>query len=214
MPIRFALIAEGGTEAPLVDILQSLCRRAGEQDVLGIWGNDLLALTSTAKDVRSQIQRVFEYQPDLNLVFVHRDADAADDTHARAVVAAGAEASGALLRTIAVVPIQETEAWLLTNEAEIRRVAGNPRGRVPLDLPKVGRIEQRASPKEVLRQVLAQAAKPGRQQREIRSNDKVFARLRRQLLERLDIEGSVTALSAWQKLIFDIASAVEALGTP
>ena len=129
MALRFALLAEGGADAPLVGILRRLCFAAGEDN------------------------------------------------------------------------------------AALRRAAANPRGRAPLDLPKTRHIEGRASPKEILRRVLVQAAKPGRQQQQIRSNDKVFGRLRRQLLEDLDTTGPVTQLSAWQKLVADINRVVAAMAS-
>lgn len=213
MWIRFALIAEGGTEAALVRILENLCRRAGATDVVGLYANELLALHSTGKDLTVQIRTLIECQTEVNLLFVHRDADGVDDTQARQFIKttlAGLTAP----RTVALVPVQETEAWLLTDADAIRRVAGNPNGRASLDLPKIKHIEGRSSPKELLRQVLVKAAKPGREQQSIRSNDKAFGRRRRLLLEQLDVEGPINELSAWTKLVRDIHEAVSALSHP
>jgi hypothetical protein len=36
---------------------------------------------------------------------------------------------------VCVVPVRMMEAWLLIDEMAIRRVAGNPNGRIPIELP-------------------------------------------------------------------------------
>jgi len=214
VPLRFALIAEGGTEKPLVRILEILCRRAGAREVSGIWANDVLALFGAGKVLDDQVRTLIEREPEVKLIFVHRDADGPDDRRAREVINAGTRALDAARHAVALVPIQETEAWMLTDDAAIRQVVGNASGRARLDLPKVKHIEQRASPKWILRQALGDAAKPGRQQHDVRSNDKVFGSLRRRLLEQLDIDGRVNELRAWQQLLADIDAAIARLALP
>lgn len=206
MKVRFALIAEGGSEEPLVRTLAELCRRLGSEDVRGQFANDLLALYRVGKTLTSQVEAVAHHQPEVNLIFVHRDADSPDDAPVRQHIAACVTVLAAP-HVVAIVPIQETEAWLLVNPDEIRRIAGNPNGRAPLGLPKLSQIEAQSSPKELLRQALIRAAKPGRQQRAIRENDKVFGQMRQELLERLDLDGPVTQLTAWQRLLTDIQAA-------
>jgi hypothetical protein len=213
MRIRFALIAEGGTEKPLVRVVDELCRRAGGTDVTGLWANEFLARHATGKGLATQIQKLLEHQTEINLLFVHKDADAADDAHVRRELEFKIS-SLACPRTVSIVPIQETEAWLLTDAEALRTVTGNPRGANSLELPKLKHIERLANPKEKLRDALIKAAKPGRQQQLIRSNDKTFGKLRRTLLEQLDIDGPVNQLSAWTKLVRDINEAVSALSHP
>ncbi|PRQ02566.1 hypothetical protein ENSA5_22110 [Enhygromyxa salina] len=41
--------------------------------------------------------------------------------------------------------------------------------------------------------------------------DEEFAKLRQELLERLDTDGPITQLTAWQKLVSDIAAAMQEL---
>jgi hypothetical protein len=202
MVIQFALIAEGESDKPLVDILVNLCRRVeGVDAASGLWANDALALAETGKKLPAQVQAVVKYHGNLDLLFIHRDADSSDDTLARQHIQEVASA----VRTVAVVPIQETEAWLLTDANAIRMVAGNPHGRESLGLPaKLAHIESSARSKEILRRALVNAAKPGRQRQTISSNDKEFGRLRRRLLENLNLDGNVTQLRAWQRLLEDI----------
>jgi hypothetical protein len=51
-----------------------------------------------------------------------------------------------------------TEAWLLIDEAALRRAAGNPGGTVALRFPQLRKLEQLSDPKEVLHQLLLEAS--------------------------------------------------------
>jgi hypothetical protein len=111
---------------------------------------------------------------------------------------------------VAVVPIHETEAWLLTDEAAIRRVAGRPNGREPLNLPPIQQIEQTKCPKERLEAALLAAAQPLSGQRLARFRHD-FGQRRRQLLEELPLDGPLEHLRAWCRLRDDTAKAITAL---
>jgi hypothetical protein len=69
----------------------------------------------------------------------------------------GSSDSGITTHTphVPVIPIRMTEAWLLLDEAEIRRVAGSPNGKVSLGLPKAKDVESIPDPKAQLAQTLA-----------------------------------------------------------
>jgi hypothetical protein len=213
--IRFALIGEGPSDRPLVGILHSLC-----QDLLPTatidseWANPTLELLETGKELDAQLRALLNHDGTFNLIFVHRDADSSDDRIAREVIARGVQLSGCAKPSVPVVPIQETEAWLLLDEVAIRKRAGNPNGRQPLDLPKNKHVERRANPKELLREALIQACAPGRTRRGLRSGNEEFGRLRRLLFDDLDIHGPVTQLRAWQALVEDTKAALAAFSHP
>jgi hypothetical protein len=212
MYVRFALIGEGSSDRPLVGVLHSLCLDiAPSADVDGEWANPILELLETGKELDAQLRALVEHDPTFNLIFVHRDADSSDDRIAREVIARGVQLSGYTKHAVPVVPIQETEAWLLMDETAIRKHAGNPNGRIPLGLPKIKHIEQRANPKELLREALVRACTPGRKQRELRSGNEEFGRIRRRLFDEFDIHGPVTQLRAWQALVDDTKAALTAL---
>ena len=50
------------------------------------------------------------------------------------------------------------EAWLLIDEAALRRAAGDPNGTQPLDMPDVQKLEELADPKQLIRELLSQAS--------------------------------------------------------
>lgn len=212
MQIRFALIGEGSSDRPLVAVLTALCRKlAPHAEVDGEWANPVLQLLETGKELDAQLRGLLARNETFNLFFIHRDADSSDDLPTREVIARGVQLSGCTGPAVPVVPIQETEAWLLLDEAAIRKRAGNPNGRQPLGLPKPKHVEHRAQPKELLRDALVRACAPGRKQRELRSNDAEFGRLRRLLFDDLDIDGPVSQLRAWQALVKDTTAALTEL---
>ena len=94
-----------------------------------------------------------------------------------------------------VIPVRTTEAWLLLDEAAIRRVAGNPRGRQPLRLPRPSQVENVSDPKETLRNALADAS--GKQGRRLQTTRKSFNQHRRILLEQLPVGGALKQVPAW-----------------
>ncbi len=59
---------------------------------------------------------------------------------------------------VPVIPIRMTEAWLLLDEAQIRRVAGAPNDKTALDLPRAGKVESLPDPKALLKTTLARAS--------------------------------------------------------
>jgi hypothetical protein len=150
---------------------------------------------------------------DPDLVFIHRDAEAvAADIRFAEVTDAAVAVGLAKDIVVPVVPVRMTEAWLLLDEVEIRRVAGRPASTVALGLPKARAVEQVADPKALLQQTLLKAGNPtGRRRREQFKRD--FGAHRALLLQRLDIDGPVTHLESWQRLKQDIAHAMDRLGS-
>lgn len=155
------------------------------------------------KDIASRLlagTRLMRPHPDL--IVVHRDSDNAGTDKRREEIAYGAQCSGVDARILPVIPVRMTEAWLLLDESAIREVAGNPRGRMDLCLPKPHEVESRSNPKKILAEVLLLAGDAtGRRRKDF---EKRFFNHRRQLLERLDPHGSICQLQSWQALVADI----------
>jgi len=149
---------------------------------------------------------MLKLEPGLDLICIHRDADDDDDSLARAVIDHGVESLDLLAPVhVKVVPVHELEAWLLLDEVEIRAVAGNPRGKQDLGLPSPSEIESTKRPKERLEEALLVAS--GLRGHRLVRFKRRLPQLRAVLLQRLDIDGPIQALSAWQKLVTAIAAA-------
>lgn len=202
-------IGEGTSDRPLADVVTELLL---DRDVeVSITAPDLAKVSpkvghQTDRKIAAGM-RLFEGAPDL--LIVHRDADTVGPVLRRQEVvdAASAHASGVPL--VPIVPIRATEAWILFDEAAIRRVAGRPRGHEPLDLRRPRHVEDEPRPKDVLRSALVAASGATGRRRD--TVVKRFPDHRRQLLERLDRFGPVTQLSAFQQMLRDVDAVAEVL---
>ena len=149
MELNFTLLSDGSSDRALLPILTWLLK---EQRVMfGInpeWA-DLRRLPRPPRTLAERIVRAVDLYP-CDLLFIHRDAER--EGREKRV----GEIKDALLEAqkqvevspvICVVPVRMGEAWLLFNEKAIRRAAGNPNSQVPLDLPRLMRLEYLPDPK-------------------------------------------------------------------
>jgi len=149
-------VAEGSSDAPLADLVTDLFAEHGIR--LRLQEPDFTRL-KVAKDVRSKVHAGIELaKTDFDVIVVHRDADNAGHVAREQEILKAVTCVSANAQVVPVVPVRMTEAWLLLDEAAIRRVAGNPNGRVRLGLPKPHEVESGADPKHLLRQCLLTAA--------------------------------------------------------
>ncbi|MEV0228406.1 hypothetical protein [Nonomuraea sp. NPDC050786] len=202
-------IGEGSSDAPLAGIVESLFADRGV--ALRLSAPDFDRLGKVGKDVASRVEAAIKLmggaEPDV--VVVHRDADNAGIDARRNEIADAIRCVGFSRAFVPVIPVRMTEAWLLLDEQAIRHVAGNPRGRVHLGLPKKHEAETLADPKSFLRDCLLKAADVRGRRRETLT--KRFPQHRRQLLDRLDRNGDVAKLNGWIALLASVNEAVTRL---
>lgn len=211
MKVRFLLISEGSSERPLVEHLQVLCVRAGAEEASGN-APDLSRLPSPpGRRLDEKIAALLSNEPAPDILFVHRDADRSGRAARVAEIESAALELGPRSIPVPIIPVRALEAWLLVDEAAIRRVVANPRGKDALSLPALAQVEAEADPKRVLQEALAVAS--GRSGRRLKQVRKDFPAHRAQLLEQLEVDGPVTELSAWRDLVRDIEAAVARLAS-
>ena len=158
--LRSTLLAEGNTDEALCFILTWLLVWHAQH-----WDVDKTRLVEAEKldDIpkkylAARMRRAYNLYP-CEILFVHRDADSSDPKSRHAEIERAYQKVQTQISTcIAVVPVQETEAWLLFNEEAIRQAAGNPKGQAPLDLPTMKGIEKLRDPKERLYAILKKAS--------------------------------------------------------
>jgi hypothetical protein len=202
---RGLFIGEGSSDLPITEHIERIA--AGRGVLLRVAAPDLSRLPNApARDVASLVSAALPLADDPDLLFVHRDADRDDPQARRDQVLAALAAAGITVLTVVVVPVRMTESWLLADEQAIRAVAGNPAGREPLGLPPLGRVEDCADPKGLLREALKVAS--GLRGRRLRDFGTDFGHHRRQLLERLDPGGNVARVPSWQRFVSDVEAAV------
>lgn len=196
--MRFVLVCEGSSDAPLINHIERLLVECGCAHPQG----DAFHQGSRHQGSRigDKVREVVERSSDLDLLFVHRDADnAGTEARLREIEAGVREGIGDTpsrgLRHVAVVPVKMTEAWLLLDETAIRKVVRKPKGVQSLGLPPAAGVEAIADPKKVLRNALLAAVQTtGRRRRKF---TREFPRLRRILLEDLPPGGQLASLPSW-----------------
>jgi hypothetical protein len=135
---------------------------------------------------------------------IHRDADREGDKSRRSEIGAAVESEWPGLAHIPAIPVTMLEAWLLLDEIAIRQVAGNPRGKMDLSLPKPSNVENIADPKQQLKDTIAKASGlSGRRLADLRKPQR-FSRNRLRLIELLDHKGSIRYVPSWKNFVAEL----------
>lgn len=153
--MRFTLWAEGNSDACLMPILEWLLRQNGVRDEIEMNDSEHFFSKSTYKTIDS----IFEgegYWSDL--LFVHHDADANERANIESrkdlldgLVTQAKETNENIPPHVVVIPVWETETWLLVSKAAILSALGC---REITDLPGRNRLEAIRDPKYRLCQIL------------------------------------------------------------
>jgi hypothetical protein len=208
--IRFTLVTDGTSDDALIPPLTWLLLEQGVACPISPTWADLSRLRERPKGLRERIERSLDLYP-CELLFVHRDAENQSPEKRRQEVR---DALSGLVPTIKlppfanVIPVRMTEAWLLFDEQALRWVAGNPNGKMPLDLPKIAELEHKPDPKDELHRRLRIAS--GLQGRRLK-NFTMAGRARR-VAERLGSFAPLRSLSAFAALEAEIARVVHENG--
>lgn len=209
MRVHFVLVGEGTSDDGLIPHLENLCVYLGADEVTGAAVDFRRLEQPVGRSVLAKLRVAVQLEPGANLYFLHRDADSSDPAPRYGEIADAVGAAGLVEGWVALVPVQETEAWILLDEAAIRAVARKPRGRVPLDLPRPGQVEAIPNPKERLQEALVKASElRGRRLVQFRQD---FADHRRILLQRLPVRGPLLEVPSWVRLETDLAAAIRRL---
>jgi len=201
--ISFAFLCEGPSDTGLIAHLETLLVHFGAQEATG--------MPDTRKGtIRARLRQLLTEGTGagINMVFIHRDSDGPDREGREREIRRGVEESGFPHPFIPVIPVQETEAWLLLDEQAIRDVVAS-KGKQPLRLPKPNAIEGTRKPKEILQKALLTASETSG--RRLKKEKNSFNHHRRVLLQRLDPLGAVRDLPSWQRLERDIQRALTQL---
>ena len=141
-------------------------------------------------------------------MFIHRDAEADEnpiETRTKEIRKAEKLVKNSLPPIVCVIPIKMVEAWLLFNEAAIRKVVGNPKGRQELNLPKISEIEKIVDPKATLEEILTIASFPNRRGKRVNIPSNYCVRI----AEEIDDFAPLRNLFAFQELEKDLKYVLE-----
>lgn len=207
----YTLLSDGSSDKALMPILTWLLR-ANQVDcaIQSNWA-DLRRLPKPPKKLLPRIINSLELYP-CNLLFIHRDAEREPrEKRITEILEALQEAvkkSVVVPPHVCVIPVRMQEAWLLFDEAALRKAAGNPSGRQPLKLPDIRRLEQLPDPKDILYGLLCEASElTGRRLKQFSVNERVH-----RLAELIDDFSPLRALSAFQLLETEIQQVIKTQG--
>lgn len=199
-------MADGTSDRALIPILTWLLRRCCVSLPIQPGFADLRRLRNPPKALAERIVTSLELYP-CDLLFVHRDVERSTiEDRVSEIRAALSEALGPLQPAVCVVPVRMSEAWLLIDESALRRAAGNPNGKVPLDLPNVHRLEQLPDPKQLLHELLRRAS--GLRGRRLASFNRCLQGFR--VADLIHDFSPLYRLSAFQRLAADLVQVVAA----
>lgn len=169
--ICYTLLANGGSDRALLPLLDWLMREHLPQRAVRSQWADLARLASPPRTLVEKIERAVDLYP-CDLIFVHRDSERVPRDERAEEIRRAADESCIGAIAVPVVPVRMTEAWLLFDEAAIRRAADNPNGRVALNLP--GNAEALVDPKSALHSLLEAASElPRRRLKRFRVTQRV-----------------------------------------
>ncbi len=209
LSVRFLFIGEGPSDNELAAHLERCCILAGADEASGV-APDLSRLPEqVGHTVAAKLKAALQLEPEVDFAFLHRDADSRNPEPRYEEIHQAVQEVSTSLRYVAVVPVQETEAWLLLDEPEIRRVAENPAGQSALSIPDPVSVETITDPKAQLAESILNASeRTGRRRDRIR---KKFPQNRKLLIRRLDPDGLVCEVPSWAKMFSDLKSLVSDL---
>ncbi|MBW1946241.1 MAG: hypothetical protein JRJ51_26005 [Deltaproteobacteria bacterium] len=165
--LQYTLLSDGSADKALMPILNWLLRLYVPRLPIQSHWADLRLLRKPPQEFDKKIRESIRIYP-CDLLFVHRDAEAASLQHRQSEIRQAVEdarADDEIPITICVVPTRMTEAWLLFDSDAIRQAAGNPNGTVQLNLPSPSSIERLPDPKRVLHDLLRDATEKGTRRR-------------------------------------------------
>jgi hypothetical protein len=199
--LRTTLLSDGSSDRALLPILDQLLQsKVTRFSLQGTQWADPRNRRTPLQTLEERIRFAVDYYPS-DILFIHRDAEAQAPKSRREEIAHAVDLTNITPPSICVVPVRMTEAWLLLDEMAIRRAAGNPGGKVNLNLPLPQRIESLPDPKELLFQTLKTASElGGRRLRTLRVNER-----RHRVAELMNWE-LLRELAAFQQLENELTS--------
>ena len=205
--IKATLLSDGSSDRALIPILEWLLQQQRARANPSVQWFDPAQSRTRYKTLAAKITQALEYYP-CDILFIHRDAESRPlEERVREIETAWTsdERPGQMVQ---VIPVRMTEAWLLFDEACIRKASGCPSGRARLDLPKLAACEGIADPKQRLHESLRTASeKSGRPLKKLAPEVAVH-----RLAELIPDFSPLRHLPAFQRLETEISRALTGTG--
>lgn len=154
--LRHTLVSDGTTDANLIPVINWTLKQAGVRLSEGVRA-EFWRLPQIPQNHAERLVKAVELFP-CDVLFFHRDSERELPQVRFEEIREAFDAACVPLPVLAIVPVRMLEAWLCFNENAIRQAAGNPNGKVKLNLPPLKRIESCPDPKRELKEALMDAS--------------------------------------------------------
>jgi hypothetical protein len=204
--LRYTLLADGSSDRALMPILSWIIREcAFDAAIVPQWA-DFRNLRMPPAGLPARILAALDLYP-CDLLFVHRDAENIPYEDRKSEIEDAFGDLGIQTPSVCVVPVRMQEAWICWHELSIREAAGNPRGNVELDIPRVRDVEGIPDPKNLLCQLILDASEQtGRRRRKIRCRERMH-----RIAEQIGDYSPLRDASAFDALYVELENTLEQL---
>lgn len=207
--LRYTLLADGPSDIRLTPLLSWLLRQHFPHCAINADWADLTRLPFKPQSLVEKIHWSLELFP-CDLLFIHRDAE--NEPIEKRIEEIGAAKARVTehdhVPFVCVVPVRMQEAWLLFDEAALRRAANNPNGRDNLSIPAVRRVEHLPDPKAKLHALLQEASGlTGRRRGRVPA-----ARYAYRVAETIEDFSPLRVLPAFQRLESELLAVIKSQG--
>jgi len=169
--LGLALHCEGPTDRRFLEPLlrRALLQLVAKNSSVAVdIAEQFVDLAATSGDLEHVARQISNAAPAIDLVFLHADGGNEPDRTRRERIdpVEGWIQADLLLPVVPVVPVRDTEAWLLADPDGIRRAFGTTRSIEELGLPaNAGDVEHVLDPKALLATAYQRTVGPGRRRR-------------------------------------------------
>lgn len=197
MKISFILTGEGTSDLRLVEHIESILIEEGFSEVSGEAPDLGMFRPSIGRTVQNKLTALFRHYPNVDVIFVHRDADNVGVHVREQEILTAAQNIAGIARVIPIIPVTMLETWLLVDQEAIKRVAGNNNYKGGLQcIPAIRQLENHGDTKHLLLDALCEASQT--QGARLIKFRKRFSEMRARLTFDLDPNGPVQNLASYR----------------
>lgn len=196
LDIKFSLVCEGTSDSSMVDHIKTLLVECGASSASGECPDLSRLPKPPGNTIKEKVDAVLKLESRLDIIFVHRDADAVGVTSRQnEIISQTSHVNNVLI--VPVVPNKMTEAWLLLDKDKIITASGNRKYRGSIVFPTFRNVEDINDPKDELFKILRELS--GLSGRKLdKFNSSGIKRARRYLLQNLDVNGDVSRTPSYE----------------
>ncbi|MDG9925968.1 MULTISPECIES: hypothetical protein [unclassified Pseudomonas] len=159
MKINFILTGEGSSDLRLVEHIENILIQNGFDEASGEAPDLGRLVNPPGRTVREKLIAILQYYPDIDAIFVHRDADGTGTAAREQEIALACGGIAGLPTVIPIIPVTMLETWLLADQDAIKRVSGNQNNQGQITcIPGLNRLESTRDTKTLLLEALCEAS--------------------------------------------------------